>query len=192
MIMKTIIITVLYAFGSSYKNSLLISLFSCRASSPEQAQDVLCCAISINTCQSHFCFPVRCYMPQSWIPNCLLLSRDSHSAGWIPRRNDRVSSPLGDAPTVWENAPGWRVCFSGPGYRLSRHRGLIVGREWKPYRKWHCGRRRICPSCVHKSEPDNCPGGELRADWLQCHRRPVPQCAVVQLPWKPPGHGNEW
>lgn len=105
-----------------------------------------------------------------------------------------VCSASGDAPTVWENALCWGIRFSGSGvpYHLLHHRGLNGGHGWKPYTKRHCDRRRICPSCIHKSEPDNCSGGELCADWLQCHRRPVPQCSVVQLPRRPPGHGAEW
>lgn len=139
---------------------------------------------------NHLVVSVGCFTLQSQIPNCLPPPRDSQSTGWRPRRNDRVSSPLGDAPTVGQNAPDQWICFSGPGvpYRLSHRRGLISGHGRKPHGKRQRDRRRFCPSCVHESKPDNCPGGELRTDWLQCHRRPIPQRSVVQLSWRPPGH----
>lgn len=117
-----------------------------------------------------------------------------------------VSSFWGDAPTVCDNAllrwppsPDGGIPPAGgiaPG--LLHRRRLISGHrlisgQWQ---EWHGERhgagRRIRPSCVHKSEPDNCAGGELRADWLQRDRRTVPQFPVVQLPWRPSGHGEWW
>lgn len=88
---KSISCTLVYVLGLVIKTAFLSVCSSCWASSPEE-----CPAPSlINTRQSLSSFPVRCFTPQTWIPNCLRQSRDSQSAGWRPRRTDRVSFPHG-------------------------------------------------------------------------------------------------
>lgn len=152
------------------------------------------------TCVNYYFITERCFTSQSWLPNCLPLLRDSHhAAGWSPRRNDTVFSPLWVSHQQFkQNAlVGW-IRFSGPGvcHRLSFRRGLAGARcRREPHRErqQRDGRRqRLRPSRVHQSDSDNRQGGELCADWLQHHWRPVPQCRVVQLPRRAPGHAERW
>lgn len=109
-------------------------------------------------------------------------------------RGMTVSSFWGDAPTVCDNALlRWPPSPAGSiPFGLLHCRCLVSGHRQEQHGERHRAGQRIRPSCVHKSEPDNCAGGELRADWLQRDRRAVPQFPVVQLPWRPSGHGEWW
>lgn len=67
-------------------NQTYLSVCSCCWASCWHCLSLIHCELVVHC--FFFSFPVKYFKPQNWIPNCLLLARDSQSAVWRSRRND--------------------------------------------------------------------------------------------------------